>query len=71
MHQIISAYWHAKRSVILIDRLGPEILSTLRIKGDILHRFGGNSPQFSESPDGQADARNVSTRISLRWPIYL
>ena len=27
-----------KRAVILMDRLGPDIFSTLRMKGDVLHR---------------------------------
>ena len=30
---------HVKRSVILIDRLGPVILSALRMKGQVLHRL--------------------------------
>ena len=29
---------HAKRSVILTDRLGPDILLVLRVKGQVSHR---------------------------------
>ena len=29
---------HVKRSVILTDRLGPDILLVLRMKGQVLHR---------------------------------
>ena len=29
---------HVKWSVILVDRLGPEILTVLEIKGQVLHR---------------------------------
>ena len=33
-----SAEMHVKWSVILVDRLGPEILTMLEIKAQVLHR---------------------------------
>ena len=30
---------HVKWSVVLMDRFGPEILTMLEIKGQVLHRF--------------------------------
>ena len=39
MQQITFAEVHVKRSVILIDRLGPVILSSLRMKKQALRRL--------------------------------
>ena len=36
--EMILAELHVKRSVILMDRLGPDIFATLRMKGHVLHR---------------------------------
>ena len=38
MQYITFAEVHVKRSVILTDRLGPDILSALWTKGQVLHR---------------------------------
>ena len=42
-----------KRSVILTDRLGPDILLVLRVKGQILHRERAHLkvPGFRDSCD--------------------
>ena len=38
MQQMIFAEVHVKRSVILTDRLGLDILLVLRVKGQVFHR---------------------------------
>ena len=38
MQYITFSEVHVKRSVILTDRLGPDILLVLRMKGQVLHR---------------------------------
>ena len=37
-----------KRAVILMDRLGPDIFSTLRMKGDVLHRACAHFKVFKD-----------------------
>ena len=38
MQQMTLAEVRGKSSVIVMDRLGPDIFSTLRMKGHVLHR---------------------------------
>ena len=63
---------HVKRSVILTDRLGPDILLVLTMKRQVLHRtlcnklyiklsFRGNQRQFSE---------NIRSKDCLRSRIF-
>ena len=40
MQEMTFVKMHVKWSVTLTDRLGPEILTVLQIKGQVLHRMG-------------------------------
>ena len=61
---------HVKRSVILTDRLGPDILLVLTMKRQVLHRERAHLKVPGCSLVLSA-LLTSAFRISVRWPIYI
>ena len=64
MQYITFAEVRVKRSVILIDRLGPVILSALWMKGQVLHRLRAHLKVPGWSSD-------LSTLLTSKFPMFL